>query len=70
MTLKELAALDVEMLTPAQVAAITGHNPQTIRVAARTRPESLPFPTLVMGNLVRIPKEAFLRWMRGDLPRS
>ena len=70
MTLKELAALDVEMLTPTQVSEMTGLNPHTIRVAARTNPKALPFPVLVIGNRVKVPKAAFVRWMRGDLPRS
>lgn len=70
MTLTELSALDVEMLTPQQVAEQIGLSPQTIRVAARQNPAALPFPTLVMGQRVKIPKAAFLRWMRGDLPRS
>ena len=69
MTLKELAALDVEMLTPTFVAEMTGLNPQTIRTAARTNPRALPFPTLVIGNRVKIPKAAFVRWMRGELTR-
>lgn len=63
MTLKELAELDSEILTPTQVAPILGVNPQTIRINARERPELLGFPVIVMGSRVKIPKVPFLHFM-------
>ena len=52
-------------LTAAQVAPILGSDPQTIRMQARLRPDLLPFPAVCLGSRVKIPKEAFLRVMRG-----
>lgn len=63
MTLKELAELDSEILTPTQVAPILGVNPQTIRVMAATNPAALGFPVIVMGSRVKIPKVPFLHFM-------
>lgn len=63
MTLKELAELESEILTPTQVAPILGVNPQTIRINARERPELLGFPVIVMGSRVKIPKVPFLHFM-------
>ena len=51
--------------TAAQVAPILGSDPQTIRMQARLRPDLLPFPAVCLGSRVKIPKEAFLRVMRG-----
>lgn len=66
MTLKELAELDSEILTPTQVAPILGVNPQTIRINARERPELLGFPVICAGRRVKIPKAAFVRFMKGE----
>lgn len=63
MTLKELAELDSEILTPTQVAPILGVNPHTIRVMAATNPAALGFPVIVMGSRVKIPKVPFLHFM-------
>ena len=66
MTLEELEALDAEVLTLAQVAPVTGFNQDTLRGQARECPELLGFPVIVAGSGVRVPKQAFLRFMRGD----
>ena len=66
MTLSDIEALDAEVLTCEQVAGVLQHNPQSIRVTARQRPELLPFPVIVIGTRVSIPRRAFLRAMRGD----
>lgn len=65
MTLEDLEALDREMLTPADVAPILGYNPQTIRTAAREAPWQLKFPFVMIGSRMKIPKTAFVAWMRG-----
>ena len=40
-------------------------DPQLIRVAARQRPELLGFDVIIVGNRVKIPREAFIAFMRG-----
>lgn len=65
MTLDELAALPVEVLTPAQVAPVLCLDQDTIRGQARSCPELLGFPVVVAGNRVKIPKAAFISFMKG-----
>ena len=64
MTLDELAAVPGEVLTLAQVAPLTGFNQDTLRGQARECPEMLGFPVIVAGSGVRVPKRAFIRFMR------
>jgi hypothetical protein len=66
MTLEELEALPTEILTCQQIAPLLGANPATIHGQATDRPELLGFPVIVMGRRVKIPKAAFLRFMRGE----
>ena len=65
-TLEELEAYPGAVLTCAQVAPVLQANPYTIHLTARQRPELLGFPVIVLGNRVKIPKAAFLRYMRGE----
>ena len=64
LTLDELAALPVEVLTPALVAPVLCLDQDTIRGQARSCPELLGFPVVVAGNRVKIPKAPFIRFMR------
>jgi hypothetical protein len=64
MTLEEIAALPFEVLTPAQVAPVLRLDQDTIRGQARECPERLGFPVIVAKSRVKIPKQAFLRFMR------
>lgn len=63
MTIKEMCNSDEVFLTPAEVAPVLGSDPQTIRVAAQSRPELLGFPVTVIGNRVKIPRIPFLRFV-------
>lgn len=66
-TLQEVEAHTGEVLTPKDVAKVLGCDAQTIRVQANRCPERLGFPVSIIGTRVKIPKEAFLRFMKGDL---
>jgi hypothetical protein len=66
MTLEELEDLPTEILTCQQIAPLLGANPATIHGQATDRPELLGFPVIVMGWRVKIPKAAFIRFMRGE----
>lgn len=63
MTIAEIETMPDEMLTPAQIAPIIGSNPDTIRWMARTAPENLGFPVVIIGNRVKIPRRPFLKFM-------
>lgn len=65
MKLEELEALETEVLSCQQIAPILKANPYTIHMQAMECPERLGFPVIIMGNNVRIPKQAFLLFMRG-----
>ena len=66
LTIADIEAVTAETLTPAQVASVLGVDQDTLRGQARAAPELLRFPTVCVGNRVRIPKQAFLRFMRGE----
>ena len=66
MTLADIEAMSVAVLTPAQVGAVLSLDPDTIRGQARECPEWLGFPVICAGSRVKIPREAFLRFMKGE----
>ena len=67
MTLKDIEVMEEETLSPEQVAPIIKFNPQSIRIQARKDPTGLGFPTIRAGTRVRIPRRAFLAFMRGEV---
>ena len=66
MTLDQIAEMTAEVLTPAQVASVLHLDQDTIRGQAREAPWLLGFPVICAGNRVKIPRLAFLRFMRGE----
>ena len=66
-TLRELIALNRDYFVPAQVAEVLGMDAQAIRILGRRSPERLPFPVIVAGSRVKIPKIPFLRYMGVDV---
>ena len=63
-TLEELEALPCEVLTCAQVAKILHADPFMIHEQARKDPSKLGFKVIVHGTRVKIPKSAFIAFMR------
>lgn len=66
LTLDQIAEMDSEVLTPAQVASVLHLDQDTIRGQARDCPWRLGFPVIVAGNRVKVPRLPFLRFMRGE----
>ncbi len=66
LSLQDIERLPGEMLTPEQVAGVLEMNPHTIRVMADQQPDAFGFPIMVMGTRVKIPKQPFLLYMRGE----
>lgn len=64
-TLCEVERSKKTMLTAVDIAPILKSDPQLIRMQARERPELLGFPVVCIGSRVKIPREAFLSFMRG-----
>ncbi len=52
-------------ITPEAAASVLGCTPNSLRQAARQRPELLGFPVIVMGHRVRIPRLPFIQFMEG-----
>lgn len=67
LTLDQVEAMDKEVLTPAEVSGILHLDQETIRWQARAAPHLLGFPVVVAGNRTKIPRVAFLKYMRGEL---
>lgn len=65
--LRELIALERDYFVPAQVAEVLGMDAQAIRILGRRNPERLPFPVIVSGVRVKIPKIPFLKYMGVDV---
>ena len=63
MTLDEIKAYDKPILTPAEIADVLNCDPQDIRVQARTAPERLGFPVIIIKSRTKIPRVPFLRYM-------
>lgn len=65
-TLKDIEALPKEILTPADIAPILGCQPYAINVATENGENPFNFPVYRMGRRVKIPKQPFLKAMRGE----
>lgn len=63
MTLEEIRASDKATLTCGEIAPVVGCKPYSLHQAAVKG--TLPFPTLVIGNRVRIPRKPFIDFMGG-----
>jgi hypothetical protein len=66
MTLDEIRNSTKEVLTPADIADVLNADPQDIRVQARTAPEKLGFPVIIIKSRTKIPRLPFLRYMSGQ----
>lgn len=64
MTLDELALVDREYLTPAEVAPVLGMSQYGVNIAAKAGKLSVPF--IIVGTRVKIAKRPFLRLMGVD----
>ena len=67
MTLSDIEAMDKAVLTPAIVSKYLGCDQQTLRLQARRLPDLLGFPVVCVGTRVKIPKEPFLAFCRGEI---
>lgn len=63
MTLEELISSAKLLLTPDDVAPILGSDPHTIRNSAREQPDLVGFAFTMIGNRMKIPRVAFLKWL-------
>lgn len=62
----ELEKMTRETISCEAAADVIGCNPQLLRIQARECPKALGFPVIVVGKRVKIPRLAFIAFMRGD----
>lgn len=65
MTWEEIKSSDKMILTAQDVSSILNCDPQTLRLAARQQKELIGFNCSIIGQTLRIPRLAFIRWMEG-----
>lgn len=65
MSLAELNEINRDYLTPQQVGKILNCAPYSINVQAKRNKDDLGFPVIIIGNRVKIPKQAFIEYMKG-----
>lgn len=66
MTLADIEKIDKSILTAADIADYLGTDPNTIRIQAHENAKMLGFPVIVLGSRVKIPKEGFIRFCKGE----
>lgn len=67
MTMAEIIQSEKDMLTPAEIAPILGVHPSFI--CAKAKEGTLEFASFRSGDTTKIPREAFIHWMRfGNAP--
>ena len=67
MTLDEIRNSTKDVLTPADIAEVLGCDAQDIRIQARTAPEKLGFPVVVVKSRIKVPKVPFLKFFGADI---
>jgi len=65
MTWQEIKASDKLFLTAQDVAPVLQCDPQTLRLAVRQQKELVGFNCSMIGQTLRIPRVAFIRWVEG-----
>lgn len=65
-TLQDIEKIDSSVLTINQVAPVLNSCWATIKKTLDKNPNALGFPTIKLGRRTVIPKQAFLKTMRGE----
>lgn len=65
MTLDELKAMDKSVIPPKIAALFLRCDPYSINVQAKKCPDQLGFPVTMIGNRVKIPRLAFIKYLEG-----
>jgi hypothetical protein len=66
MTLHEIAQIEREFITVGEAAQFLGCNPQKLREQAHKDREKLGFPVSIVGNRVKIYKDGFVNYFKGE----
>lgn len=70
MTLKDIEQIPREYLIPAEIGACLGIDPQDFRTRVwddqKKNRNSFDFPVFISKRRIKVPKSAFLKYMRGE----
>lgn len=68
-TLEDIENLPKNTLSPCDICEYLGADPHVFRITARKdrkeHTDSFGFPVMILGNRIKIPKDAFVAFMRG-----
>lgn len=64
--LERIEALPKEILVPTDICKFLGCSSYSINIATEDGKNPFPFPVIRIGRRVKIPKEPFLKAMRGE----
>ena len=65
MSVNEMKGLEKDFLTPMEIAPCLGCTAYAINQQAAADASKLGFPVVIIGKRVKIPREAFIRFMEG-----
>lgn len=69
MTMQEIRSSDKDYLIPSDIAEVLGCDKYSINLQVKQDKmqgiNSFPFPTILIGSRVKIPRKAFIRAMDG-----
>lgn len=65
MSVEEMKGLSKDYLTPKDIARCLGCTAYAINQQAAADASKLGFPVVIIGKRVKIPREAFIRFMEG-----
>ena len=68
MTLADVERMECDFLTVPQVAKVLKCAPQLIRDQAEANPKYLGFNIAKIGKAYKIPRLAFIAWVKGQIP--
>lgn len=68
MTLAEIEKLDRDYLTVVEVASCLHYDAQVVRDQVERNPKWLGFNICQCGKSIKIPRLAFIAWMKGEIP--
>lgn len=63
MTLEEIRSSTKLFITAGDIAPLLESDPHTIRCSAREQPDLMGFAFTMVGNRMKIPRLAFLKWL-------
>ena len=66
MTWQEMKQSDKMFLTADDVSEVLNCDPQTLRLAVREKKELVGFNCSMIGKTLRIPRQAFIKWVEGS----